>query len=391
MTRPKGRGTARTAATPAVAATAAAAVMLAAGCSSPAPATTGESPVRTAATSLNASVATDAGTWAVVVMGGSSAQHNNFWQLFTRPADGTAWKLVTPPGTADNGGLVVAADGGQSLITAFRPSQDLTYTPLIETGDSGQAWSSAGPLDAALASTPDSLAAEPGGARVLALTTGGTAELAAPGYTAWSTVASVRTLAATPAGRRCRPQGLTAAAFTSSGTLLLGAACGRPGAAGIFASQNGTWQAAGPALPAAAARQDVTVLRLTQTPGGIAALLDTGTSLLAAWLAGNGSWTLSPPLRLGGVAPASVSFGPGGAAGIILSGRRGVTIAPGGQWHPLPALPAGTMALAPDSGAQISALAVHSTTLTVWQLHPGTTFWEKVQVISVPILFGSSD
>lgn len=385
MTRPRRRGAAWTATTLMVLA----AVMLAAGCGSPAPAATGASPVRTAAISLNASLATGAGTWAVVVMGGSFAQHNNFWQLFTRPAGATAWKLVTPPGTADNGGLVVAANGGQSLITAFRPSQSLTYTPLIETGDNGQAWSSAGPLDAALASTPDSLTARPG-ERLLALTAGGTAELAAPGYTNWSTVTSARALAATPAGRRCRLQALTAAAFTPSGTLLLGGACARPGAVGIFASQHGTWQAAGPALPADAARRDVTVLRLTQTPGGIAALLDTGTSLLAAWLAGNGSWTLSPPLRLGGVTPASVSFGPGGAAGIILSGSRGATIAPGDQWHSLPGLPAGTMALAPDSADQVSALAVHSTTLTVWQLSTGAKLWEKAQVISVPIQFGSS-
>jgi hypothetical protein len=386
MTRPKRRRTACTAAT----LVALAGLALAAGCGSPAPAATGKSAPPVAVTSLNASLATGAGTWAVVVMGGSSAQHNNFWQLFTRPAGATAWKLVTPPGTADNGGLVVAPGAGQTLITAFRPSQSLSYTPLIETGNSGQEWSSAGPLDAPLSGTPDSLAVQPGGARLLALTAGGTAELAGPSYTNWSAVASTRALAATPAGRRCRLQALTAAAFTSSGTLLLGGACARRGAAGIFASQRGTWQAAGPALPAAAARQDVTVLRLTQVAGGIAALLSTGTSLLAGWLGGDGSWTLSPPLRLGAAAPASVSFGPGGRAGIILAGPRGVTIAPGGQWRALPALPAGTMALAPGPGAQVSALAVHSTTLTVWQLDPGTAFWGKTQTISVPIQFGSS-
>ena len=58
-------------------------------------------------------------------MGGSAAAHNNFWQLFARPAGSTRWKLATPPGIADNGGLVVADAGGRSLITAFRPSQYL--------------------------------------------------------------------------------------------------------------------------------------------------------------------------------------------------------------------------------------------------------------------------
>ena len=84
------------------------------------------------ALSLNTAVVTAAGTWAVAVMGGSAAQHNNFWQLLIRPAGSTRWKLVTPPGTADNGGLVLAG-AGQALIAAFRPSQYLTYTPLTES------------------------------------------------------------------------------------------------------------------------------------------------------------------------------------------------------------------------------------------------------------------
>jgi hypothetical protein len=112
------------------------------------------------------------------------------------------------------------------------------------------------------------------------------------------------------------------------------------------------------------ARQDITVLRLTQTPGGLAALLDSGTSLVAAWSADNGGhWTRSPPLRAAGLSPASASFGPGGTAGIVLAGGRGETISPGGSWQALPALPAGTAALVPAGGGTVSALAVHSTTL----------------------------
>ncbi len=55
-------------------------------------------------------------------MGGSAASHNNFWQLFVRPAGSAEWKLVTPPGVADNGGLVTADVGAQSLITGI-PAQ----------------------------------------------------------------------------------------------------------------------------------------------------------------------------------------------------------------------------------------------------------------------------
>ena len=87
-----------------------------------------------------------------------SPRDNNFWQLFVRPAGSRGWKLVTPRGTADNGGLVLAAGAGPSLITGFRPSQYLTYTPLTSTADGGQAWSSTGPLDGTLANVPDALA-----------------------------------------------------------------------------------------------------------------------------------------------------------------------------------------------------------------------------------------
>jgi hypothetical protein len=47
--------------------------------------------------SLATSEASATETWAVVVMGGSSAAHNNFWQLFTRSAQATRWTLATPP------------------------------------------------------------------------------------------------------------------------------------------------------------------------------------------------------------------------------------------------------------------------------------------------------
>jgi hypothetical protein len=345
---------------------------------------------------LATSLGTASGTWAITVMGGSAASHNNFWQLFARPAGSAEWKLVTPPGVADNGGLVTAGTGGQSLITGIRPSLDLTYTPLTTTRNGGQAWSPAGPLDAALANAPDALAAAPGTGRLLALLTNGTVKAAAPGYTRWTTLATQRSLAATPAGRRCGLTALTAGAFTPSGTPLLAGRCGRPGTAGIFAAENGTWQAAGPALPATLDRQHTTVLRLTRTSSGDVALLEAGTgqdaSLLAAWSAGDGGhWALSPVTRLHGAELTSASFGSSGAAALVLTGNRAETIAgPGAAWRSLPALPAGTATLAPGPSGGFDALAVHRTRLTVWQLGPGTTAWRATQAMNVPVQFGSS-
>ena len=369
------------------------AVMLAAGCAG-APATT--APATQAAPpapSLNTTLDTTAGTWAAVVMGGSAAQENNFWQLFIRPAGSTRWKLVTPPGTADNGGLVLAG-GGPALVTGFRPSQDLTFSPLIQTSDGGQAWSSLNPLDAALASAPDALAARPGSGQLLALLAGGAVQEAAPGNATWTALASQQALAATPAGRRCGLQALTAAAFTPSGSPVLAGPCTQPGTAGIFTAVNGTWQAAGPTLPVALAGQDITVSRLTRTAQGLTALLAAGTgpgaSLLAAWSA-DGHWTLSPPLPLHGSTLTSASFGPGGTAAIITSANRGhITTSAGSSWQPLPPLPPGTATLAPGPGGTADALAARGGTLTVWQYAPGGTAWAKIQVINVPIPYGSS-
>ena len=329
-------------------------------------------------------------------MGGPVATHDNFWQLFARPAGSSRWKLVTPPGTADNGGLVLASAGGGSLITGFRPSQYLTYTPLTITRNAGQAWSSTGPLDGALADVPDALAAAPATGHLLALTADGTAELAAPGYTSWTTLATQRSLAATPPGRRCGLQDLTAAAFSPSGQPLLAGTCSHPGTAGIFAGTGGTWHAAGPALPAALASQPVQVLRLTSTASSTVALLVAGTgpaaSLLAAWSADSGShWTLSPPFRLNGATPNSASFGPGDTAAIVLNGNRGQTVAgPGTSWRALPALPPGTVTLAAGPAGGFDALAAGRTTMTIWQLAPGSAAWARAQAISVPVQFGSS-
>jgi hypothetical protein len=382
---------------PAAAAVALATAALIAGCGSAAPAARGPAPEAPPAGApfLATSLATAAGTWAVAVMGGSVATNNNFWQLFARPPGSPRWKLVTPPGTPDNGGLVLAP-AGRSLIAGFRPSQFLTYTPLSATADGGQAWSSTGPLDGALANVPDALAAAPVTGHLLALLADGTAMLAAPsGYASWTALASLRSLAATSPGRRCGLQDLTAAAFSPPGQPLLAGTCRHRGTVGIFTETGRTWRAAGPSLPAPLAGQAIQVLRLTSTANGTVALLAAGsgsaTRLLAAWSADGTHWTLSPPLPLHGAKLASASTGPGATIAIVLNTGHAQTIAsPAAPWQPLPTLPAGTATLAPGPAGGWNALAVHSTKLTIWQLVPGTTAWASAQTIDVPIQFGSS-
>ncbi len=301
--------------------------------------------------SLTTSLDTAAGTWAVAVMGGPAASHNNFWQLFVRPAAAGTWRLVTPPGVASNGGLVVASSGSGPVVAGFRPSQDLSYSPLATTHDNGTAWTPA-ILDAGLADVPDALAVAPAGGRLLAMLANGNAEISGPNGTAWTRLASRRALAATAAGRHCGLRSLTAAGYTPAGLPLLAGTCSRPGTAGIFAASNRTWQAAGPLTPAALARQQITVLRLASSANHIVALLAAGsghaTRLLAAWSAGgSGRWSVSPPLRPGGAALASASFGPGGAVAVVTTGNRGAVIT--GSRRPL-ARPARAAARHRDAG-----------------------------------------
>jgi hypothetical protein len=276
-----------------------------------------------------------------------------------------------------------------------RPSQDLSFSPLAITHDNGAAWKP-GLLDSALADVPDALAAAPRSGRLLALLANGGAELSRPGGTAWTRLATRQALAPSAAGGRCGLGRLTGAAFSPSGVPLLAGSCARPGTAGVFAYAGGTWHPAGPALPASYARQKVTVLRLTTASGTTMALLAAGTGsaarLLAASSTGSGAhWALSQPLPLHGARLTCASFGPGGAVGIVLTGGHGEALTgTAAAWRPLPALPPGTVTLAPGPAGLWDALAVHRTRLAGWRLAPGGATWAATQTINVPVGFGSS-
>ena len=359
--------------------------VMVAGCgSTPAPAGQPAAPVPPP---LATSFATGTGTgWAVVEMGGSAAQHNNFWELFARPAGATRWRLVTPAGVADNGGLVVAAS--QAMVTGFLPSQDLTFSPLAASSDNGATWSPAGPVSPGLADVPDALAAGPGGS-LIALTSGG-AELGQRLGAAWTHLSTAGALAATPAGRACEVTGLTAAAFGGGGAPMLAAGCARAGTAGIFARTGGAWQLAGPAVPAWLAREDIEVLRLTGDGRGLVALLRAGTgpgaSVVAAWW-DDGRWALSPPLRAGTLR--STAIGPGGSIAVILNGPQGATLAgPGASWHALPALPRSAAALALGTAGRVDAITARGGTFTDWRLAPAG--WSLAQTVQARIPYGSS-
>ena len=96
----------------------------------PAPAGAGRAHPSLPSVPLPTAMTTDTGTWAVVPMGHLGDLLNTFWQAFYRPDGGSRWALVTPPGVADNGGLVAHGEGASSLTIGFQPSQNLRISPL---------------------------------------------------------------------------------------------------------------------------------------------------------------------------------------------------------------------------------------------------------------------
>jgi hypothetical protein len=349
------------------------------------------------AASMATSIAAGGDTWAVVPVLADPA----FWEVFARAGNSGTWNLVTPPGVADNGGLVVAAGGAKALTVAVRPSQDLVFSPLARTADGGASWSPGGPIDAAVAASPDAFAAD--GSRLAALLSDGTVETSADAGASWSALAKPGAIAASPAGKGCGGAvRVTSISFAITGAdLLAGGTCGTGGTAAVFAySPGGGWQRLSLPVPGP-------VVRLTD---GMA--LAWGKSGLAALWRATGwyayapvapaapqpaaaGWTESAPLPLPGPVLASGTLSPG-AAWVLLAGGRAATVSalgttPGSpQWRRLPPVPAHTAVLASGPDGAVDALAVSGETLTVWRLAARATAWSQVQRISVPVQLGSS-
>lgn len=348
-----------------------------AACASAGPAKTAqESQPPVAASPLATSLTTTKDSWAVVLMGGPASQEDNFWQVFVRPAKSSAWRLVTPPGVADNGGLVAAGTGG-SLTVAFRPSQGLTFSPLAISSNGGAAWST-GLLDANVAATPDALAAS--GSQLLALLANGTIMASANAGNSWRTLAGAGAVADSATGTRCGALGVSDVSFgINQGEVLAAGTCGTAGS-GVFAYSAGSWRQV--SLP-------VSGRVVAMMPGVV--LVANGSRLYAAWDTASG-WQASAPLAAGSVEASGRLASDG--VWVLLPGRRAATIAgPGQPWRSLPVVPEGTSVLAAGPDGSVDALVVAGSqlqNLIVWRLAGSAAAWSRVETISVPIEFGSS-
>lgn len=348
---------------------------------------------------LPTSLVTSAGTWATVPMGELDHPLNTFWQLFFLPKSGARWiNHASSLATATNGGLILASPSGSSLLVGVRPANLLYFSPLVSTSGGGESWSPGLPLPGAA----DSLAAEPGGGELALVEHGATAEVLAttPNASSWRTLTTNRALEATTAGKSCGITSLTAVGY-ANGSPLVGGTCRRSGEVGLFAERQGSWQMAGPVLPASLRVGTVEVLHVGATSTGLSALLalrgPTGSSLLAAWRAATAStWSLSQPVNLGPGDRVS-SFGPASGTGlyIALAGAGNVNhievvSGPGTSWTALPVLVAPAVTVAFGSNGRVDALVPNASKLADYVLAGRSKRWQLAETISVGILYGSS-
>ena len=348
-------------------------------------------------------VSTSSDSWVVLPMGNFSDPSNTFWELFHAAAGSSHWSLVTPPGVADNGGLIESATVGATLVGVL-PSSLLRFSPLAQSANSGNSWVPAF-LPGALAPLPDALAYDatpPGGA--VALLGGGRALSAPVGLSSWSPLVTAAVLSRVSPG--CGVDGLDAAALLPSGAPLIATGCRWGGRVGLFTRTAATWQSAGLTLGGPLRGAATTVLRAQSmaTTTTVLVLASRGSrhALVALWQSGSGPWTVATPLALAsGASVRSSAVNSAGDMVVLLAGhadrtREAVDVTPGGSWNQLPRLPARTTALALPAGAtassrpDVDAFSVNGESLGVFSLTPSGATWARVQSSQIPLAYSSS-
>jgi hypothetical protein len=326
---------------------------------------------------------------------------NTFWELFFEAPNAATWRLATPPGVADNGGLTVSVTAAGSALVGFEPSQLLRYSPAALSRDDGSTWSPA-LVPVSLWPTPDALAVAPNGSgTALALVRRGGGELLTSSgpLVDWRAVPAIG-VAGRSANARCDAGGFSAVALTASNAPLLGTGCRLPGQVGIFALIAAHWELVGPSLTGSLAQATTRLLRLDASGSTVTALVaeesHQHTGLLGLWGSVTGAWARSLPLPLGpaGAVVASAVGANGQQVVLLKSGSSRDSIeeteGPGDAWVRLPDPPARTVTVAPLSNGGIDAFSVDGSRLRVYALTSSGSKWTLSQRMNVPIAYGSS-
>lgn len=346
------------------------------------------------------SVVAGGGSWATVAMGHLGDPVNTFWQLLHSPDGTSRWTdRVAVTAVATNGGIVVAT-AGSDVAAAVVPSQALRFSPVVVSTDGGQHWAT-GLIGAGIAPGAGSLALGPGG-RAVALTGPASdpqVQVSSGPLAAWRTVATLRSLAATPAGRACGLARIETVSYGAPG-IEVGGACRHPGVVGLFRySPSAGWTADGPRMPASARSGTTEVVseEVTGPQSSISVVVSGsgGDSVVPAWRSAAGGWSTGAPLPLAGHARLdAVVAGPGSRLWVLSADGPALgldtTAGPGAAWTRYPDPPAGTATVSPGPGGAVTALAVDAATLTTWTATSPAAGWHRGQVLPVPIEYGSS-
>jgi hypothetical protein len=327
---------------------------------------------------------------------------NTFWQLFYRPTADSSWALVTPPGVADNGGLVMSTGMLPTVTVGFEPSQNLHFSPLAVTTDHGNTWSP-GIVSDGLSPDPDVLAGSDAGTSFAVVgSDGGRVLETASDANTWRTLVSRSILARTDSGAACGVGELTAVTVDPLGHPLIGTTCTHDDRVGLFAGHADDWSFAGPRLPDQPDVMGTRVLRLVTTSSDVSSLLDlntrTGPDIVADWSRdGQAPWSVSPSLLIG-LRRQIISTAVGDNGGFLVEVANNnkppsllAIPGPATNWRTMTPAPQGTETVVANPNGAIDALSVRNSQLTVWVLASASGSWMRQQVIDVPIDYGSSN
>jgi hypothetical protein len=380
--------------------------VVALGCSRPAAA----APAVPFTLPLPTSFSSEGAHWAIVPMGHLDSEVNTFWQLVVERPGSNGWVLATPPGVADNGGLVDAGGEPRPLEIGFLTSELLGFSPLAATGDTGHKWSGT-VLPSALTPVPDALAGSRGGESLALLGRGGETVVADDsGLGSWRSILTRKTLSASPASSSCDVGALTAVALAGpgSGAPLVGATCSQKGQVGLFESSGGSWRDIGPRLTGAQSTSSTEVAGLTAAGSRLQVLVAarTGSRWTLSEITQNSagtSWTVSAGLAIGaGTRIQAIGAVPRGGLFVLLANgsaasprdeKLEVLVQPGRRWQLMTSPPSATQTVAFASAAPVTkgleAFVVDQSTLTMYRLE-GTNAWVKREVMGVQIPYSSS-
>ncbi|MGO9560755.1 MAG: hypothetical protein ACLPYW_16915 [Acidimicrobiales bacterium] len=361
---------------------------------------------------LPTSFSSEGAHWAIVPMGHLDSEVNTFWQLVVERPGSTTWVLATPPGVADNGGLVASGGEPRPLAIGFLTSVLLGFSPLAATSDTGHNWSGT-VLPSALTPVPDALAGSPGGESLALLGRGGeTVDADRSGLGSWRSILTRKSLSASPASSSCNISALTAVAIarTGSGAPVVGSTCSRRGQVGLFESSGGAWRDVGPRLTGALSTSSTEVVGITADRSRLQALVAARTGSLWTLIeisqsSSNAAWAASAGLAVpAGRRIQSIGSAPSHGLFVLLAAgtsaspsdeKLEVLVPPARHWQSLGAPPDGTqsVALAYTGGVSgiddVEAFVADQSTLLIYRLE-STSGWVKTEVMHVQIPYGSS-